>query len=273
MWAGVHSTILPLHPQCELQTDRQRLMLHDTATNPLSRLAASDSYDFLLRHDVKEPNDHVLTFRWGIVLLLLHGVYRQGVDCNSCTPRLTASSPLPAVQHTQRRMAAHVQSSRQWSSWPATRSQSAPRCSSPPSCAAVIPDQQRTQSAALCEHLLQIVRAIAWAARRLLCPVQTRMVAGAVFVEVCVENQSTTAPLFLDYVRLEPPPGVGPVQSLSAAAAPSAASAAGGDPAEFLQRHIDSLTIVQPNGAHNLLYRCASCVPCVCRPARDSTKI
>ena len=49
--------------QCELQTDRQRLMLHDTSSKPLRRLAASEGYDFLVRHDVKEPHDHVLTFR------------------------------------------------------------------------------------------------------------------------------------------------------------------------------------------------------------------
>jgi Protein of unknown function (DUF974) len=54
--------------QCELKTDRQRLMLHDTSSKPLKRLAASEGYDFLLRHDVKEPNDHVLTFRCAMLL-------------------------------------------------------------------------------------------------------------------------------------------------------------------------------------------------------------
>jgi Protein of unknown function (DUF974) len=54
--------------QCELKTDRQRLMLHDTSSKPLTRLAASEGYDFLLRHDVKEPNDHVLTFRCAMLL-------------------------------------------------------------------------------------------------------------------------------------------------------------------------------------------------------------
>ena len=43
----------------------------------------------------------------------------------------------------------------------------------------------------------------------LCCTPQTRTVAGAVFLEVCVENQNATTPMFLEYVRLEPASGVG----------------------------------------------------------------
>lgn len=87
---------------------------------------------------------------------------------------------------------------------------------------------------------------------------QTRTVAGTVFVEVCVENQSTSTPLFLEYVRLEPAAGAGPAVQLSAAAAdPAGKPSASLDAADFLQRHLDALTIVPPNGAHNLLYRLA----------------
>ena len=91
---------------------------------------------------------------------------------------------------------------------------------------------------------------------------QTRTVAQQVFVEVCVENQSATAPLFLEYVRLEPSANAGPVQQLSpATAAPASKPSASLDAAAFLQQHIDALTIVQPNGAHNLLYQMPSPPP------------
>jgi Protein of unknown function (DUF974) len=83
-----------------------------------------------------------------------------------------------------------------------------------------------------------------------------------VFVEVCVENQSATAPLFLEYVRLEPSASAGPVEQLSpATAAPARKPSASLDAATFLQQHIDALTIVQPNGAHNLLYQMPSPQP------------
>lgn len=85
--------------------------------------------------------------------------------------------------------------------------------------------------------------------------VQTRTVAGTVFLEVCVENQSATAPIFLDYVRLEASGGGSVAHLGSESTAGAARSAAGADAAEFLRRHIDSLQIVQPGGAHNLLYR------------------
>ncbi len=82
---------------------------------------------------------------------------------------------------------------------------------------------------------------------------QTRSVAGTVFLEVCVENLSPTAPIFLDYVRLEASGG-GTVEHLGVPKTLDGPSAAADAP-EFLQRHIDGLQIVQPSGAHNLLYR------------------
>lgn len=83
---------------------------------------------------------------------------------------------------------------------------------------------------------------------------QTRSVAGTVFLEVCVENMSPTAPIFLDYVRLEASGG-GTVEHLGVPKTLDARPSAAADAAEFLQRHIDGLQIVQPSGAHNLLYR------------------
>jgi Protein of unknown function (DUF974) len=99
--------------QCELKTDRQRLMLHDTSSKPLKRLAASEGYDFLLRHDVKEPNDHVLTFRCA---MLLHMHPSMRITC-ARWPCAGASSqpqfePFHAVRHTQQEMAVHGLSSK-----------------------------------------------------------------------------------------------------------------------------------------------------------------
>ena len=57
----ISQTVLFL--QCELQTSRHRLTLSDCSAKPLAQLAANEYHDFLLQHDVKEPNDHVLTCR------------------------------------------------------------------------------------------------------------------------------------------------------------------------------------------------------------------
>lgn len=233
-------------------------MLHDTSSKPLKRLAASEGYDFLLRHDVKEPNDHVLTFRCA---MLLHMHMSTCVTC-ATWPWAEAPSQLHfnrfhAVRHTQQGMAVHGLSSRLSSSRPRIRCQSVQRCY-------LLELPAFVASCALCSNSDP---AMAEAAKDCL---QTRTVARQVFVEVCVENQSATAPLFLEYVRLEPSASAGPVDQLSpATAAPASKLSASLDAAAFLQQHIAALTVVQPNGAHNLLYQMPSPPPQAFSSAAD----
>ena len=57
---GSLTSCLGGHPQAELQTERQKTLLHDGAKSPLQSLPPGGRHDFIVSHDVKEVGPHTL---------------------------------------------------------------------------------------------------------------------------------------------------------------------------------------------------------------------